>query len=388
MKFIHLADLHLGKTVSGFSMTEDQRYILGQVLDTVKKKSADAVLISGDVYDKPVPPEEAVRLFDDFLFALSEIPVKVFLISGNHDSDERLNFGSRLFAGREIYFCSVFDGTLKKVTVTDEYGPVNFYLLPFVKASQVRHYYPDEELSTYDDAVRTVIEKAAVKTAERNVILAHEFVAGKGADIALGGSEGLAARTVGLAEQVGADCFDAFDYAALGHIHRPQQVGRPEVRYAGTPLKYHGDEAGDEKSMPLITLGPKGRVEIELIPFRPLHDLRKIKGSMAALVEAARAADAPPADDYIFATLTDEVPDPNAVNVLRNTFPNLMNVRFENSHTREIAAVDTRDMEENRTFPDLIADFYRTMYGTEISEEEMRIMKKYAVKEGVYHEAD
>lgn len=388
MKFIHLADLHLGKSVAGFSMTEDQRVVLRQVIDTAKREHVEAVLISGDVYDKAVPPEEAVRLFDDFLFALSGIPVKVFLISGNHDSDERLNFGSRLFAGREIYFCSVFDGELKEVTVADEYGPVHFFLLPFVKASQIRHYYPEADIATYDDAVRTVIEKAAVNTGERNVILAHEFVAGKGAGIALGGSEGLAARTVGLAEQVGADCFDAFDYAALGHIHRPQQAGRPEVRYAGTPLKYHADEAGDEKSMPLVTLGPKGQVNIQLLPFRPLHDLRKIKGPMAALVEAARAAGAPPADDYIFAMLTDEVPDPNAVNVLRNTFPNLMQVGFENSHTKEIAAIDTRDMEENRTFPELIADFYRTMYGTEITEEEMRIMKKYAVQEGVCHEAD
>lgn len=420
MKFIHLSDLHLGKNVCGFSMTEDQRYILRQVVETAKEKNADAVLISGDVYDRPVPPEEAVALLDDFLWDLSRIPVKVFLISGNHDSDERLNFGSRLFEGQEIYFCARFDGQLKKVQVTDEFGPVNVFLLPFVKAGEVRHYFPEAEISSYSDAVRTVIEHADIDPAERNIILAHQFVTGSSGEVRLGGSEGISAKSVGLVEQVGAGCFDAFDYAAFGHIHHAQTVGRETVRYAGTPLKYHSDEADDEKSMPLVTLGEKGSVDIELIPFRPLHDMRKIKGEMAALVQAARGAEnsdvsalsmdetngsaanysaekepmdrgqqrAPSADDYIFATLTDEVPDPNAVNVLRNTFPNLMQVGFENSHTKEIAAVDTQDMEENRAFPDLIRDFYKAMYGTEIPEEELGIMKKYAAKEGVYHEAD
>ncbi|MCR4902637.1 MAG: exonuclease SbcCD subunit D [Butyrivibrio sp.] len=385
MKFIHLADLHIGKTVKDFSMIDDQKYILDQVVETVKRENIDAVLISGDVYDRTVPPESAVHLFDDFIFNLSQIPTKVFVISGNHDSDERLNFGSRIFADKEIFFCTKYDGKLYKRTFKDEYGPVNFYLLPFVKASQVRHFHPEEQIDNYDQAVRTIIKNSDINPEERNIILSHQFVAGKTGVISLGGSESLATASVGLVEQIGYDCFDDFDYVALGHIHKAQRVGRDEVRYAGAPLKYHSDEVNDDKSMPIITLNKKGDLNIELRQLKPLHDMRRIKGTLKQLLAPENVQNP---EDYIFVTLTDNDPVNDAMNIIRQTYPNTMQIRYENDHTKEIAMVDPSKLAEMRSFPELISDFYRQMYQTDISDEEMAIMNKIAGKVGIVNEAD
>lgn len=385
MKFIHLADLHIGKSIKDFSMLEDQRYVLKKVIEVAKKEKVDAVLISGDVYDRTIPSEDAVQLFDDFIYDLSQIPVKVFLISGNHDSDERLNFGSRLFTENEIYFCTKFDGYLYKKTIEDEYGPVNFYLLPFVKASQVKHFYPDAEIDSYDEAVCTVIENTDINPDERNIILSHQFVAGKSGTISLGGSEGIDVKSVGTVEQIGCDSFDAFDYAALGHIHKAQKIGRDEVRYAGTLLKYHIDEVNDEKSFPIVTLGKKGDVDIELYPVRPLRDMRSLKGPVKELLKKENVTHP---DDYIFVTLTDEDIITDAMTIFRNVYPNTLQIKYENSHTKEISSVDPSEMVEMRSFPELISDFYKAIYGDDISEEELKVMKEAAGKAGVYHEAN
>lgn len=385
MKLIHLSDLHIGKSVRDFSMLEDQRYILNQVLELVKTEKADAVLISGDVYDRTIPSEEAVRLLDDFIWQLAEIPVKVFLISGNHDSDERLNFGSRLFRDKEIYFCTKYDGHLLKQTCEDEYGPVDFYLLPFVKASQVRYFFPEEKIESYDDAVRTVIRHGNVDTARRNVILAHQFVAGASGEVSLGGSESPAVASVGLVERVGFDCFSDFDYAALGHIHKAQRAGREEVRYAGTLLKYSADEVHDTKSVPVVTLGAKGEVEIELRELKPLRDMRSLKGTLRQLLSKENITDP---DDYIFVTLTDEDVISDAMNLFRQVYPNTMQIRYDNSHTREISMADPSRLAEMRSFPELISDFYREIYHKDISREELALMKKIAGKAGITYEAD
>lgn len=384
MRFIHLADLHIGKVVKDFGMLDDQRFIFNQIIDVIQKKKADAVLISGDIYDRAIPPEEAVRLFDDFIFRLSELKVKVFLISGNHDSDERLNFGSRLFAEKDVYFCTKFNGSLYEKTVEDEFGKVHFYLMPFVKASQVRHFYPEDKIENYDQAVRRIIEHAGIDPKERNVILAHQFVAGTSEKIVLSGSESPAVANVGLVEQIGCDCFDPFDYAALGHIHKAQRIGRDEVRYAGTLLKYHADEVHDEKSFPIVTLGEKGEVEIELYKIKPLRDMRSIKGPIKELLSEENIKDA---EDYMFVTLTDEDIVTDAMTIFRQTYPNTMQIRYENSHTREMAAADPAEIVEMRSFPELVSDFYQAMYGAEISEEEMKVLKETAGKAGVYHEA-
>ena len=385
MKFVHLADLHIGKSVKDFSMIEDQKYILAQVLAVVEQEGIDAVLVSGDVYDRTVPSEEAVRVFDEFLFRLSELSAKVLLISGNHDSDERLNFGSRLFAAKGVYFCTKYDGSLCRQTLEDEFGPVHFYLLPFVKASQVRHFCPEEKIESYDQAVRVAIAKGKVDPRERNVILAHQFVAGKSGEVLLGGSESPAVASVGLVERIGCDCFDDFDYAALGHIHKAQSIGREEVRYAGTPLKYHADEVGDEKSMPIVTMGKKGDVQIELRPFRPLRDMRSLKGRLKQLLAAENVRKP---EDYIFVTLTDEDIISDAMSIFRQVYPNTLQIRYDNAHTRGIELADPSKIAEMRSFPELMADFYRQMYQQEISAEEMRLMERIAREAGILDETD
>lgn len=403
MKFLHLGDLHLGKSLRDFSLIDDQRYILDRILDTVRSENVDAVLIAGDVYDRAVPSEEAVRLLDDFLFRLSEMHTAVLLISGNHDSDERLNFGSRIFSEKNLFFCTKFDGTLKKVTLSDEYGPVDFYLLPFVKASQVRHFYPDETIGSYDEAVRAVIRHADIDPSRRNVILAHQFVTprriearpheetsaaqkAREAGILLGGSENPAAVSVGLVEQIGADVFDPFDYAALGHIHRAQAVGRECVRYCGTPLKYHQDEAGDGKTMPVVTMEEKGSVQIRLEPLEGMRDMRVLRGPIRKLL-APENITSP--EDFIFAALTDEEIIPDAMTIFRQYYPNTLQIRYDNAHTRSLENAEGGSTETRKmSFPELISVFYEEMYGCAITEEEMAIMKKAAKEAGIFDETD
>lgn len=243
MKFLHLGDLHLGKTLGDFDLIEDQRYILNQILGIAEKESIDGVLIAGDVYDKSVPREAATKLLDEFLIKLAKKRIKVFMVSGNHDSDERLNYGSTLFASNQIFISAVFDGTLHKQSYADGDTEIDIYMLPFVKASQVRHYFPEEEIASYDDAVRIIIRNTPINKKNKNILLAHQFVAGKGDDPALAGSESIGTQSVGMVEKIGYDCFDDFDYVALGHIHSPQKVGREEIMYAGSPLKYSRSEA-------------------------------------------------------------------------------------------------------------------------------------------------
>ena len=385
MKLLHLGDLHLGKSLGDFDLIEDQKYILQQILDIVDQKDTDGVLIAGDIYDKSIPSEAATRLLDGFLSALAAKGVDTFLISGNHDSDDRLNFGSSLFEKNRIFISAVFDGHLYKRTLTDEYGDVNIWLLPFVKASQVRHFYPEEKIETYEDAVRVIFDHADIDPAARNVLVAHQFVSGRGEDPVLGGSEGASVQSVGLVERIGYECFSAFDYVALGHIHSPQQVGKETVRYAGSVLKYSLGEANSTKSVPLITLGEKGLVDIECIPLHPLRDLRHIRGPMAKLLERENITSP---EDFIFVTLTDEEFVNDCMGIFQQYYPNTVKISYDNSHTREIEHVDLTEIGNGKSFSELISDFYRQMYSCEISGEEMQIMREIAKEAGVIHEAD
>ena len=385
MRFLHLGDLHLGKSLGEFDLIEDQKYILDQILTVIRDKSVDAVLIAGDVYDKAIPSEAATNLLDYFLCRLSETGVKTFLISGNHDSDDRLNYGSQLFQTSQIFISSVYRGTLAKYTVEDELGEVDVYLLPFVKASQVRHYFPDAKIESYDDAVRVILTEAQVDPKRRNVIAAHQFVTGKSEDPALSGSESMGTQSVGLVEKIGYDCFDAFDYVALGHIHSPQKVGREEIRYAGSPLKYSLSEVNNIKSMPLVTLGEKGQVSVELIPLTPMRDLRHIKGPIHELLDKKHVQSP---EDFIYATLTDEEIIGDVMGIFQQIYPNTVKIDYDNSHTREIEQVDLSHIVVNKSFSELISDFYRLMYQCEISEEEMDYMKMAAQEAGVIHETE
>lgn len=383
MKFLHLGDLHLGKSLLDFSLIDDQKFILDQIIGVAEKKKIDAVLVAGDVYDRAIPSEDAVNLLDYFLRSLSSKHIKTFVISGNHDSDERLNFGSSLFEANEVYIASKFDGKLYKKELKDKKETINVFLLPFVKASQVRHFYPDAEIETYEDAVRTIIDNADINKKETNILVAHQFVAGKGGETILSGSESAAVQNVGLIEQIGTICFDCFDYVALGHIHAPQQLGRDTLRYAGSPLKYSLSEINSDKSMPLVSI-ENGKVSVELIPLKPMRDMRHIKGKMEQLLDKKNIKSP---DDFIYVTLTDEDIVNDAMAIFQQVYPNTVRIDYDNAHTRELEHVDITQIGENKSFDELISDFYRMVYKCEITDEELAIMMDVAREAGVVDEA-
>ena len=384
MKFLHIGDLHIGKSLSDFSLIEDQKFILDSIIDIAENKKADGIFIAGDVYDRAIPSEEAVRLFDYFLRNLSAKQIMTFIISGNHDSDERLNFGSSFFEANNVYICSKFNGKLYKKVLNDKDEKINVYLLPFVKASQVKHYYPDAKIENYEDAVRTIILNEDINQDETNILVAHQFVAGKGSDTLLSGSESFAVQSVGLVEQIGTSCFDCFDYVALGHIHAPQQLGRPTLRYSGSPLKYSLNEVNNDKSVPLISTENRN-ITVELIPLKPKRDLRHIKGKMEQLLDKENIKDP---DDFIYVTLTNEDFINDAIGIFRQVYPNVVRIDYDNAHTKEIEDIDITQIGKNRTFDELISDFYRMIYNCDITHEELAIMKDVAKEAGVVNETD
>ena len=385
MKLMHIGDLHLGRSLGDFDLAQDQEYLLDQLLEIVDKHAVDAVLIAGDVYDKAIPSEAATRMLDYFLSSLAKRKVYVYMVSGNHDSDERLNYGSRLFESNHIFISTRYEGKLCKQTLKVDKDEIDIYMLPFVKASQVRHYLPKVKIESYDDAVRAILDRESIDASRNNVLVAHQFVMGKSEDPELSGSEGLGTQIVGTVEKIGCDCFDEFDYVALGHIHSPQQVGRKEVRYSGSPLKYSLSEVNNEKSIPLITVSGKGKVDIELVPVKPLRNMRHIKGTIRELLDQSKVRSP---EDFIYATLTDEEIVSDAMGIFQQVYPNTVKIDYDNSHTREIEQVDISKIAENRSFAELVSDFYRQIYGCEIPEEEMDVMRTVAREAGVLHEAD
>lgn len=382
MVFLHLGDLHIGKSLGDFDLIDDQAFILDQLTCIAERNGADAVLIAGDIYDKSVPSEAAVSLFDRFLRTLSEKSIRAYIITGNHDSDERLNFGSSLFRSGGVFISAKYEGRLARETVEDESGPVNIWLLPFVKASQVRHFFPDEKIPDYDAAVRAVIAHSGLDPEQRNVLVAHQFVTGR-ADPVTGGSESAAVRNVGLVEKIDAGCFRDFDYVALGHIHSAQQVGRPEIRYAGSPLKYSLTET--EKYATIVRLGAKGDVEVTLEKLTPMRDLRHLRGKLGQLL-AKENISAP--EDFIYATLTDEEPVDNAMGIFQQYYPNTVAIDYDNAHTRGLTRPGPAEAEERRSFEELISDFYRLIYGCDMDEDELELMREAAREAGVTDETD
>lgn len=385
MRFLHLADIHLGKSVNEINMIADQKYILQQIIDLAVNRKADAILISGDIYDKSVPSEEAVRLLDWFLSTCADRNLRVCMISGNHDSDERLNFGSTLFESKNVHIAGKYNGTVSRVSVEDEFGTVHVYMLPYVKASLVRTFHPDLDTSSYDAAVRAALSNANVDPKERNILMAHQFVTAGGNDPAGAGSENTRPEFVGAVEKVDAGAFDDFDYVALGHIHRPQKVGRDTVRYAGSPLKYSLSEATMNKSVPLVTMKEKGDVEVELLPLVPLHDLRHIKGPIDELLKKENVVEP---EDYIYVTLTDEDVIPQAMDRVRIRYPNAISLDYDNAHTRAIESFDVSQAIAARSIEDLFGAFYKQVYGLDPKEEEWDILLEAAGKAGLKDETD
>ncbi len=414
MKFLHISDLHIGKRVNEFSMTEDQKYILGQILHIAESEHVDAVLIAGDVYDKPVPSAEAVQVLDWFLTELADRGKTVFAVAGNHDSPERIAFGARLMKKRGVYLSPVYRGEAECIQLADDYGEICIYLLPFVKPSTVRHaierlafaerqrsmekedfvekehsmeggYFIQEELSmeedlsteeeysmeegpaTYQEAVKIAVDRMKIDDTKRNILVAHQFVTGAGRC----DSEEV---SVGGLDNVDAEVFCGFDYVALGHIHSPQSVKRESVRYCGTPLKYSFSEAGQEKSVTILEMREKGQMEISQVPLKPLHDMRRIRGSYLEVTQRQfyQAFDR---EDYVQVTLTDEEDVPDGLQKLRIIYPNLMRLVYDNSRTRQDRDVETVQAVAQKSELTLFGEFYELQNNQPMSEEQTIFVK-------------
>lgn len=369
MKLIHLSDLHIGKRVNEFSMLEDQRHILWEIIRIIDSERPDGVIIAGDVYDKPVPSAEAVALLDEFLYSLSGRGIEVFVISGNHDSPERLAFGGRIMEHSGVHLAPVYNGNVRPVTLTDRYGDLKFYLLPFVKPAHVRRFFPEREIVSYTDAVSAAVEAMEIDTSCRNVLVTHQFVTGavrcESEEISVGG-----------ADNVDAAVFDVFDYVALGHIHGPQQVGRPTLRYCGTPLKYSFSEAGQKKSLTVVELREKGLVEARTVPLAPLRDMAELRGTYERMYSRDFYEGTDYRNSYIHITLTDEDDIPDAVSKLRIIYPFLMKVDYDNSRTRAGILTGEAEDVERKSPLELLEEFYEKQNGRHMEERQRRFAQR------------
>ncbi|MDE6167579.1 MAG: exonuclease SbcCD subunit D [Acetatifactor sp.] len=372
MKLIHLSDLHLGKRVHEFSMLEDQEYILNQILHVVDEEKPQGILMAGDIYDKSIPPAEAVRLFDDFLCRLGERELQVFVISGNHDSPDRLAFGSRLMDPGGIHMCPVYRGQVKPYAMEDDYGPVYIYMLPFLKPAQVSPYFPEAAVETYTDALGAVVEQLGIDTEVRNILVTHQFVTGAlrsdSEDISVGG-----------ADNVDASVFAEFDYVALGHIHRPQNLGSERIRYCGTPLKYSFSEASQDKSVTVLELWEKGSLQVRTVPLIPVRDLRSIRGTYMELT-ARSAYEGTAVEDYLHITLTDEEDVPDAMGKLRVIYPNLMKLDYDNKRTRAAGCLQTEENVQQKDPLELWTEFYEMQNNQPMSEKQKKLSRELMEK--------
>ena len=368
MKLIHLSDLHLGKNVNGYSMIEDQKYILTEILRILEEEQPDGVLIAGDVYDKSIPSAEAVELFDDFLVKLSKRHLETFIISGNHDSAERLAFGNRLMDASGIHLSPAYDGTVTPFIRSDEFGETAVYCLPFIKPAHVRRFYPDAEIASYTDAVREAIAHMDIDPDRRNVLITHQFVTGA----VRSDSEEI---SVGGTDNVDASVFEPFDYVALGHIHGPQNIVENRIRYCGTPLKYSFSEANHHKSVSVVELKEKGNVTVRTIPLAPKHDMKEIRGTYEELTRKDYYDNTSYRTDYMHITLTDEEDIPDAVSKLKVIYTNLMKLDYDNRRTRTQASAEGPADVERKSPLELFEDLYVMQNGTELSEEQKTFLQ-------------
>lgn len=369
MKLIHLSDLHLGKRVNEFSMLEDQKHILLDILNIIDQEQPDGVLIAGDIYDKSVPSAETVVVLDDFLVRLSQRKLQVFIISGNHDSPERIAFGGRLMERSGIHLAPVYDGTINPIRLTDEHGPLNVYLLPFIKPAHVRRVFPEREINSYTDALSVAIEAMEVDSSVRNVLVTHQFVTGASRC----DSEEL---SVGGADNVDGSVFDSFDYVALGHLHGPQQVDRETVRYCGTPLKYSFSEAGHKKSVTVAEFGPKGNIDLHTVPLTPMRDMAELRGTYEELTLRQFYEGTGYQESYLHITLTDEDDIPDAMRKLQIIYPYLMKLDYDNRRTRAGGQIDEAESIRQQSPLELLDEFYRKQNGQAMGESQRAFAKE------------
>ena len=365
MRFLHLADLHLGKVVNGFSMIEDQGHALEEIYKYVRSLKLDAVLVAGDVYDAHDPSEEAVALFSQFLTRLSALGTRAFIVGGEHDSEERLGFASSLLSAGGAKIVGKFSGKLEKVELSDSYGKLNLWLMPYMRARAVAGFYKGSLVRDAEEAVRLVLDMADVDFSERNVIVAHQFVSDGGVE--LGGSEDFAPGNA-----VPVEVFAGFDYVALGHVHRAQGVGGEYVRYAGSPIKYSLSEMDDKKSLTVVDVREKGRVELNRIKLKPFREMKLFTGRLSDVCVGEEE------DCYAEVLLTDRVPAPDAFARLRARFPHLMRVSYETGS----------DGGKGSDFESLIRRFYGARYAGEPSEREMEMLASAAREVGILEEVE
>ena len=365
MRFLHTSDLHIGKKIGEISLLEDQKDVLDQIFRIAVEKNCDAVIIAGDIYQRSDPSAESMNLFSDFLYDLTSKGIKVICVSGNHDSGFRLSYLSRIIRGSGVYLSEVFRGQPEKITFkNDSDNNVNFFLLPFIRPSDVNRYNPEASVKTYDEAVRYVIENTEINDEEINIIIAHQFITGSST------SESEESYIGGL-ENVDAAVFDRFDYVALGHLHRPQSIGRSTMRYSGTPLKYSISETNDVKSCVLVDVKEKEELNVQLIPLIPLHDVRDIHGMFREIMMM------PYSEDFVRVELNDEDVPPDARIIISNTvFKNMFRFAVKNSKTSEETEVDISENVENRSIMDLFCDFYALQNNGVLPDEaRMKVMR-------------
>lgn len=367
MKILHLSDLHFGKRLNNFSLLEDQAYINQQIFQLAQNQKIDAVIIAGDVFDKPIPSADAVQLFDEFLNFWAELNLPVFIISGNHDSAERLAFGLNIFSHNNIYISPVYNGEIKSITLKDDYGNINFYLLPFLKPSMVRPFFPDEEIKSHTQALNIALKNLLLNKNERNILIAHQFVTGA----ILSDSEEL---NVGGLDNIDAHIFNDFDYVALGHIHKPQTILRDTIRYCGSLLKYSFSETNQQKSITIIDFPTKEKITINTYPLKPLHDMRIIKGKYAELTNRQNYINTD-TNDYISAILTDEEDIPDAINRLRSIYPNIMQLCYDNTRTKTNQTIEITNTNFTKTPLELFNEFYKLQNNQSLNEAQTQIIQ-------------
>lgn len=378
MKFIHLSDLHIGKKVNGFSMIDDQKYILTKILGIISDEKPDGVIIAGDVYDKSIPPTDAVSLFDDFLVKIASMGNQVFIISGNHDSAERVAFASRIMEREGVHISPVYNGEVIPCTLFDEYGEFNVYLLPFIKPIHIRSFFENETINSYTDAMRVAIDNMNVDTSKRNVIVTHQFITGA----ATADSE---EYSVGGTDNVDVTVFDCFDYVALGHLHRPQKITRDTVRYCGTPLKYSFSEENDNKSVTVVEMNEKGSTTIREIPLIPLHDMITLTGKYNELM-SKNYYEKFDRKSYIRVRLTDEEEQINAFDKMRTVYENIMALEYDNKRTKKHNNITYASDVKNKSTFELFSDFYEEQNNQPMSDEQGAFVKKLIedISEGNY----
>lgn len=378
MKLFHLSDLHIGRRIGEISLYEDQKYIIDQILAYAETELPDGVLIAGDVYDKSIPSVDAVDLLDYFITELISRRLPVFMVSGNHDSPQRLNFGSRILDKSGIHIAGVFDGKPVKKTLADDFGEVDIYMLPYLKPALVRPHFSNE-IVTYEDALRTVIDSIGIDINRRNILVAHQFVTSGSSQPELSDSESI---SVGGLDNIDSSVFDRFDYVALGHIHKPQFINNEKIRYSGSPLKYSFSESLHDKSITVIELGKKHDLQIRTLPLVPLRDMRKIKGPVAELVRVG-LEDPAGHNDFIHATVTDESEIYDALGRLRTVYPNILRIEFENERTVQTGSrTSASGSIEQKSPMELFEEFFGIQNDAELTDKQKRVMESVFDKAG------